>query len=474
MDDYLVKGASLASARRPETQVNVPSKSQGYMASADQAASLSKPTIPQKLQSIIGHTQNLKNTTQVLRANTEALEANTKALLANTEALQTNVRAAQTNKHARAEQMHQGTPVPPAPKVPVYSPSALASKPAAAAKVPVAAVAPKMQLKPQPAPMPKEMLKPQMPMVSALAKTPIKPVEPAAENGRMVSTMPLAAAPVKTTRPAVIPVENGRTISTMPVANTVRIVPTVETANKPVAKPADMNRNAMTAMSMVAAAPSKPATVAKPTAVTTMPLPKPAQLPVASQPKAPVAQPVKMSDVVKYSKTAKLNDLMQLPLMDKMYDCKISNPKYYPVAAKTGLKHGDVVTTQGYVQVVATEDSGKVNESYYLQLTVNTEKGDSCFIVKVPSEQVASMGGKESADHAKKTVREMVKGRVPCTGGNIIRKPVYVTVTGQLAYNGTHAATMRSAKVAYQGKRDMNSYTAWEINASNVTFATPQ
>lgn len=497
MDDYIVKDASLASARR--SAASIPSKPTGYMVSGD-PATIAKPTVPQKLQSIIGHTQNLKNTTQVLKANTDAIEANTKALMANTEALAANMKASQNNKHMRSEQMHQATPVPPAPKVPVYSPAVLAHKsavkPAAPtpvvmaampkapatvavvampkAPLPVAiAAVPKAPAKPQPAPVAKEMPKPAAPVVP-IAKVPMKPIELPAGNPRVISTMPVAAAPVKAAKPSAM-TENNRTFSTMAMAGNVRVVPTV--ANKDLPNPAaaksttpvEVKGNPMTAMSMVAGTvPS-----GKPVAAPIMPpaAPKPSAM---TKPAIATATAVKMTDIVRNSKSVKITDLVQLPLMDKMYDCKISNPKYYPYASKYGLKHGDMITTQGYLQVVATEDSGKVSESYLLQLTVNTTKGDTCFMVRIPAEQLAKFGGKESLDNSKKFVRELVKGRIPCTGGNIIRKPVYVSVTGQLSYVGSRAANMRKEMVAAQGKRDMNSYTPWEINASNVAFATAQ
>jgi hypothetical protein len=171
-------------------------------------------------------------------------------------------------------------------------------------------------------------------------------------------------------------------------------------------------------------------------------------------------------------RTVKLNDLLQLPLLKEMHNAK-ANPNYKHAARRFGLTEGEVVTTKGYIQVVATENAGKPNEVYLVQLSLNPKREDACFIIRIPTNRFASPASKIATANAKKFICEkLVEGRVPCWGGNIMRHPVYVSITGTLAYNNMRAKAMLGAKPNYEAKRNMHAYTAWEIGGiQNISFS---
>jgi len=209
---------------------------------------------------------------------------------------------------------------------------------------------------------------------------------------------------------------------------------------------------------------------------------KPATMERTSRPDQVIPQSVvpantmnKTSIASKEGRNVKLIALTQLPLVDQMYDYKRHDSKRFPIAFRSGLKEGDAVTTEGYLHVVATEDSGKQNETYCLQITVRSQYGDSCFIVKIPSSDLSGMKMSASAINAKRFIRDqLVKGKAPSVGGNIVRKPVYVSVTGELAYDDVYAGAIRGRNHVYPGKRGMHSYTAWQMSqVSRIEFTMP-
>jgi hypothetical protein len=198
-----------------------------------------------------------------------------------------------------------------------------------------------------------------------------------------------------------------------------------------------------------------------------------AQLYAASSHARLTANTALKNESAKNGKSMSLNQLLQLPVLTK-YNSR-ATVKNKHAAVKFGLEEGDLITTTGYVQVVATENAGKKNEVYYVQLTTGTSRIAPCFIIKITADQFASMASKKSADKAKKFIRErLVEGRVPCAGGNIMRHPVYVSITGVLAYNTARAAEMKGSHPVYQCKRSMRTGTPWELSRlSKIEFSMP-
>jgi hypothetical protein len=477
LDELAVKGASLVSSKLPAAvnnmQANEPAKPHGVMAKADMGTNaVTKPQYNgSKTPSIASHTQLLQRTTETLETNTDALVANTRALQANTEAMQANIRAAQTNANYRMHQRQQAdiNAALPTKTVPVYSPAVMvknnaqtaapAPQPARTAVKPMtlAATLPRPATKPLPAPgtllrevkpqsivtkapvkpapaMSVAVVAPKAPVVKpapapairvavVAPKAPVKPAAPAAEV-RTISTMPVAAAPAKpAVKAPVARVENGRLVSTMPMP-------------EPMHKAQDQNN--------------------------TLPL------------QARIANP-SIKAMQRTPGSISLNYLMRMPMLDASYEVANGTAKPVAVASRSGLKEGDMITTQGYLRVIATEDSGKANEAYVLQIAAHINGVDSCFVVKIPSNQSGAMTTKETADNAKKFIKEnLVKGKVPCSGGNLMRNPVYVSITGKLAYNTGRAKVMRNMKDGNKVKRDMSAYTPWEIHSiRNIEFSLP-
>ncbi len=157
--------------------------------------------------------------------------------------------------------------------------------------------------------------------------------------------------------------------------------------------------------------------------------------------------------------------------------------KGIPVKVSGNLKEGDIVTTEGYIHLVALEKASgnKRDGDYHIQLTLSPVWGDSCFIVEIPYSEFAAANIKEQCESVRAFIRdELLNGRNPSSRGSIIQSDVYVRVTGQLFYDAIHAKTMRNpdpSKRTYRGKKGnqatpMHSYTAWEIHpVISIEFA---
>ena len=172
------------------------------------------------------------------------------------------------------------------------------------------------------------------------------------------------------------------------------------------------------------------------------------------------------------AKNVTLDKLLSLPLLDKQYSDVTYPDKLIPVSVGGKLKEGDIITTSGYLHLVALEKASGTNKDgdYHIQLTLNPEWSDSCFIVEIPYSEFAASSIKDKCDKGREYIRtKLLKGKEPSTGGSVMQHPVYVRVTGQLFYDAIHAKGMRGANPSYRGKRGgqptaMHSYTAWELH----------
>ena len=180
-------------------------------------------------------------------------------------------------------------------------------------------------------------------------------------------------------------------------------------------------------------------------------------------------------------KKVALNKLLGLPLLAAAYNDTNYPDKLIPVTVGGTLKEGDIITTEGYLHLVALEKASgnKRDGDYHMQLTLNPEWGDSCFIVEIPYSEFAAANIKDQCDNARAFVRdEILNGKNPSTAGSKMQSDVYVKVTGQLFYDAVHAKTMRNpdpSKRTYRGKKGMHSYTAWEIHpVIKIEFAKPK
>lgn len=185
----------------------------------------------------------------------------------------------------------------------------------------------------------------------------------------------------------------------------------------------------------------------------------------------------------KRPKNIALYKLLGFPLLDAEYNSDDYSTRLMPVPLEDNLKEGDMVTTTGYLHLVALERDPKKKRDgdYHIQLTLHPDWTDSCFIVEIPYERFMTAALKDSSVHARTFIRQrLLRGKQPGTGGNVMQHPVYVTVTGQLFYDAIHAKDMRSddpSKNKYRGKSGgqdtpMHSYTAWELHpVTHIAFA---
>ncbi len=173
-------------------------------------------------------------------------------------------------------------------------------------------------------------------------------------------------------------------------------------------------------------------------------------------------------------KTVKdLNVLLTLPnppgvkQKDKAYDDK-RIPKF---DAPRGLKEGDLVTTYGYVHLVALEDDHKNHRDgdYHIQITTSPVWGDSCLVVEVPLDDerfVSDPKLRKRLGLLREKIRnKLLRGNEASTRGNVMEHPPYMKITGQLFFDNEHVTGVLRGKNPNKSKvPKMKSYTPWELH----------
>ena len=136
--------------------------------------------------------------------------------------------------------------------------------------------------------------------------------------------------------------------------------------------------------------------------------------------------------------------------------------------ATDGLKEGQILSTKGWVWLVALEDDG----DYHIQVSDSPTSGNHCLIVEVPKDDPAFESDPTLREKAA-TVRKVVRlrllhdvNREPSESGNLMQHPPYMTVVGQLFYDDSHVGDQP------RGKKQMKASTLWEIHPiTALTFA---
>lgn len=134
------------------------------------------------------------------------------------------------------------------------------------------------------------------------------------------------------------------------------------------------------------------------------------------------------------------------------------------------MKEGDLVTTTAWLHLVALENDNKTHRDgdYHIQLRDSPEWANGCFIVEVPlPDFVSDPDLRAKCTKVREFIRKkLLKGNEASNTGNKMEHPVYVTVTGQLFFDAPHL------KGSPRGKRDMKSYTPWELHpVTSIEFA---
>jgi hypothetical protein len=136
----------------------------------------------------------------------------------------------------------------------------------------------------------------------------------------------------------------------------------------------------------------------------------------------------------------------------------------------TDFKEGDIVVTQGWLHLVALENSASTHRDgdYHIQLSNSAESGDNCLIVEIPDPDFINDAAlKAKCTAARAFVKtNLLNGQEPGTRGNIMQHQVYVQVRGQLFADLTHC------KNNNRGKGGMHSANIWEIHpVTDISFA---
>ncbi len=133
------------------------------------------------------------------------------------------------------------------------------------------------------------------------------------------------------------------------------------------------------------------------------------------------------------------------------------------------LKEGDIISTAGWLHLVAMEDDG----DYHIQISSSQTDGNNCLIVEVPKDDdkfVRSPQVRQFAGSVREFIRnQILKGKEPSEGEFKVMTPaVHVKITGQLFYDDAHVGDPP------RGKHNMKAKTLWEIHPiTKIELATP-
>ena len=128
------------------------------------------------------------------------------------------------------------------------------------------------------------------------------------------------------------------------------------------------------------------------------------------------------------------------------------------------VKEGDLVTTTGWLYLVATE---KDDCDYHIQISLEPrttsdkpQANDDCIIVEAPRPDFVSESELSSKVSAERDLikSKLLAGKEPSNTGSVMQHPVCVTVTGQLFYDDAHETGQ------LRGKKGMSSHTLWELH----------
>lgn len=144
---------------------------------------------------------------------------------------------------------------------------------------------------------------------------------------------------------------------------------------------------------------------------------------------------------------------------DRTYQAKL----YPAFPNKAGVREGQLIRVKAYLHLVAQEADG----DYHIQISDSPTNGDRCIVVEVPDEQEGTPALQQRFTAVRAFVREkLLAGKEPGTRGNVMRRPPYVEVTGQLFLDDWHI------KGPARGKKGMHCYTLWEVHPiTNMKFA---
>jgi hypothetical protein len=178
----------------------------------------------------------------------------------------------------------------------------------------------------------------------------------------------------------------------------------------------------------------------------------------------PAGADLSLGKSVSYADLAKLDDPPGVQKNDHRYQ----SARIPMFTNALGVKEGDILTTTGWLHLVAGESDG----DYHIQISDQQDSQASCVVVEVPKDDPAFVASALVREHAK-TVREFIrskllKGQEPSPRGSVMQHPPFVEVTGQPFYDDAHVGDPP------RGKKGCKAATLWELHpVTEISFTTP-
>jgi len=182
--------------------------------------------------------------------------------------------------------------------------------------------------------------------------------------------------------------------------------------------------------------------------------------------KTSLAAPVSASQ----AKAIKLSDLLalELPPGVKHNDARYADARIPSFPNSLGEKEGDLITTTGWLYLVALESN---DCDYHMQISPESRTttnpptpADNCIIVEAPRQDFVN---DPDLKQRVTTIRSYIQAKImhgtkePANAGSVMIHAVCVQVTGALFYDDAHIGKNGPE---LRGKRGMLSKTLWELH----------
>jgi hypothetical protein len=160
--------------------------------------------------------------------------------------------------------------------------------------------------------------------------------------------------------------------------------------------------------------------------------------------------------------TVSIDELLSLPNPIDKESAQFDTSRIPNAVGSHSLKEGQIITTTAWLHLVALEDDSKTHRDgdYHIQIRNSPEWADSCLVIEVPFPDFVTDAklAQQCGDVRQFIKDKILNGKEPGTKGNKLDHAVYVTVKGQLFFDAPHL------KGSPRGKRNMKSYTPWELH----------
>ena len=147
-------------------------------------------------------------------------------------------------------------------------------------------------------------------------------------------------------------------------------------------------------------------------------------------------------------------------------DPRFQSERIPPFANSLNIHEGELITTTGWLHLVAGESDG----DYHIQISASATDGNNCIIVEVPNPDpayVATAALRPQFEQVRTFLKtKTLANKEPSSGGSVMAHPPFVQVTGQLFYDDSHVGDPP------RGKKGMKAATLWELHpVTSMAFA---